>query len=920
MNKKTDKELLVKYIKNLKYMPLSNDELINIKKSFIKLFNELEKYNYDKLKIMKKEFEKYQNVKIDEDKSEVINEISKNLNGYLFNSGIYFITKNKFNNLEILDFVEICSSIDLNSYPYIEFIDLNNVDEDFYNNFQNKSQNFKRKFINYIIDNDKNYKKIITKNINKKDINDLNKHIIIIGSLFKLISYIDDNNDICNKLYKMIKISYKEYTEELICSVLINFNLNDITTKQLLNCLNINERSNKNIIGYLEKFHDVFNIQNIIFETLKEKVIKNEKEIFTKDRKLSKDLKLLLELMEMGYFDSSKITNSYVDETKKNMKKIYKNLKNFKFSFDQLIIMNSLNNNNVDKNFGSKSNNNINDSSNNNNNNNNDDDDKNNELKKRCLIISLRNKDKCDNLYSLLNNKINQCINIYNKLLCIVNIFKEFYPRDKSNEINYYENIINHDILDRPVCDFPNENSIKNFNESNKEAKEMEKLKSSKFFREIYKYIKTYESKKHDIKNVNNAKTNFDKLIKLLKGKPEKDLDLNYKLLECILANFTNEKMDKEINKLISSFHISKTDNIKNINKELKLLKNRTNIIKLFNNITLLLNDFQTNKNENKLIEENMTLLKNFSSLNDFLKVYKNLDGLNLNIIDSNSAIQSILNNMYIAPKLVEFILNKSFNDFKYMSEYIGEATDINIKREHFHYVERCAKLVNELKEKCINKGEIQILNEFINLISNKTYKNIAQYFEITSQFYDDLNKLNVYYLNPKGLTSERINGIFNSSKFVINFNKFNYEYECTADYDIKIKSNESGSSEVFKHYHEDFDDILNLRDAALIGEKNKNNENLIEILDDIQKIIKLLNTISLKGYYKDISYDIIIKDGNIYENNLGNKKELKTIIDELNEIRKVQDKEILNIYESNSITQLIHGRQFSYLYKAICE
>lgn len=33
-----------------------------------------------------------------------------------------------------------------------------------------------------------------------------------------------------------------------------------------------------------------------------------------------------------------------------------------------------------------------------------------------------------------------------------------------------------------------------------------------------------------------------------------------------------------------------------------------------------------------------------------------------------------------------------------------------------------------------------------------------------------------------------------------------------------------------------------------------------------------------------------------------------------------MQDNEILNIYESNSVTQLIYGRQFSYLYRAICE
>lgn len=103
----------------------------------------------------------------------------------------------------------------------------------------------------------------------------------------------------------------------MICSILNDFNLDDIITEQLLNDLKIEERSNENIIHYLEKFHDKFKIQNLIFDMLKGRIIKDEKEIFTEDRKLSKNLKLLLEFEEMGYFESSEINNSYINETKK---------------------------------------------------------------------------------------------------------------------------------------------------------------------------------------------------------------------------------------------------------------------------------------------------------------------------------------------------------------------------------------------------------------------------------------------------------------------------------------------------------------------------------------------------------------------------------------------------------------------------
>lgn len=75
---------------------------------------------------------------MDNDKREIINEISEILNGHLFHSGLYFIKNKKLSNLEILNFVELFSSLRLNTYPYIQFIDLNKIDEEFYNNFNKK--------------------------------------------------------------------------------------------------------------------------------------------------------------------------------------------------------------------------------------------------------------------------------------------------------------------------------------------------------------------------------------------------------------------------------------------------------------------------------------------------------------------------------------------------------------------------------------------------------------------------------------------------------------------------------------------------------------------------------------------------------------------------------------------------------------
>eukprot|EP00833_Pecoramyces_ruminatium_P012803 jgi/Orpsp1_1/1186835/evm.model.d7180000053572.1 len=137
---------------------------------------------------------------------------------------------------------------------------------------------------------------------------------------------------------------------------------------------------------------------------------------------------------------------------------------------------------------------------------------------------------------------------------------------------------------------------------------------------------------------------------------------------------------------------------------------------------------------------------------------------------------------------------------------------------------------------------------------------------------------------------------------------------------------------------------MLELRTAALLRKKDQREQDYFEIcekfaiiISDIQEILKLLKIISSKGYFEDLEYKIIVRDGNalgtkIIETdksiskikfnllnfikiNNDDKKDLKVIINELNDILDDQKNQIKNIYSNNPNTRMIHGRQLTYIY-----
>ncbi|ORX43504.1 hypothetical protein BCR36DRAFT_303669, partial [Piromyces finnis] len=120
-----------------------------------------------------------------------------------------------------------------------------------------------------------------------------------------------------------------------------------------------------------------------------------------------------------------------------------------------------------------------------------------------------------------------------------------------------------------------------------------------------------------------------------------------------------------------------------------------------------------------------------------------------------------------------------------------------------------------------------------------------------------------------------------------------------------------------------EFSEILHLQEIALLGEQDDIRLRFIEIVTDIHDIVNILNKISTKGYYKVLNYKIIIENGCSFEFNQNSitkrkEKELKAIINELNGIEEACSRFIKSTYLTNSVTRLIHGRQFYFIYEFI--
>jgi len=921
-------EIVIKLLENNN---LSNKSLEKIFDNIKNLISKLDKKDLKKLYELKEIAENY---KVD-------NSIKDKINFAIHNTGKMYIENNKFTNSEIIDFIHE----DAKNYPgayktnseytkLIAYINLNEVDDEFCYKFNTSNDHFYNYknlfdysydvFINSIVNCATNFHqlKVIFKifdientiefvdldnNKKPKDhifpiIGVLINHIAgldrngitteelgsILGMLFKLIS--DYDNYKLNVLFKTIKhkFSIKEI-KEIFAYILFSQNerLNDNVVKRLVE--NMDDLSSDNVITYLNQFENS-KIQEMLLQKLDKNIV-SEDELFNEN--LSDNLNTLLALINMNYFDENnddlnKI--NYIDKTRKNMNYIVENLKQYDFSMKQLKLMYSIDHNKMDS-------------------------DKDN-LKNRLYIISLGKSSVADNLYQLLNRKINECVEIYGKIEEIIANFNYYYSRDKRDVIEFYKKL-KEEIIENPISEFPDLHQLesKDFEKLYVEAHGISRLKISKFFTEIYEINKKKSLNESDSIIFENTEEKFFHLKNLFDEATENNVDLEF--LEEVIKKINNDEMENEIEKLMDICEID-GPLTNHITEKLILLNNKNRTITLLKNIIKLLCDFKPKDcTLQKYIKTIIDKLEKKSSLMFLRRAYKYLYRLNLNIMNSDlyNEIQGVINEMYAKPELMKFIIDKKIENIHQMGEFIDDIEDIYITLSDIDKLESCMAFIQELKNNS-SLSENKFLDKFIEIIEENKFKDIGIKFKDVSGKYGDIYELYTNHLNPNELNKVHIELIYKYSSFDIQYT--NSEYICKTNY--KGKDN--------KPFSKNFDEMLDLRDIALLRKKDQKKEyfkicdGFAEIITDIQEIINLLNIIDSKGYFEELNYFIDVKNGNtlgyLKNEEKYEGKNLNEIIKELKNINKSQNDEIKDTYESYPVARLLYGRQFKNLYNYI--
>ncbi|ORX42163.1 hypothetical protein BCR36DRAFT_465718 [Piromyces finnis] len=798
---KTNIKLLESFINELIEMnvQLEKSDYDTIERKFLMLINVLKtkEEDYNKLNELKNIILKYDDTNIP-----LFKKILEKVYNALHDLGKSLIEKHKWNNIEILNYLQEDVKVSYKEHKsdpriasLIKFINLDEINEDFCKKFIgniNDPYDYKKQFnknynvfISSLVKNAKTYNHLtkLYKIFNIESIprqsEDIIKNLvdifgkdlerngmefceieIIIYTLYKLVS---DNRDYCAKsIIKNTKnVLNEREVNHLFLFIIDNFSddISESLCEKLI--ININDMSDNKVIETLKQTKSE-KIKIKIIEKLESKVIKEE-DVFNVG--LTDELELLQNIIKLNDLqkDNKNFINvSYIKKTREVVNNIIKKLRNLEFCMNQIESMYNLYEKEIDKNR--------------------------NLLQDRFQILSFGDIENITTLYERTVNTMNYCITKSREIDEIINVFSNYYPNEKHDIIDNYKEL-KKQIINNPICDFPDDGRLEIYNFKNiyHEAHQITKFKNSKIFiiiNEIKK--KEFEGYNDEIFIFEETKNEFLNLKVLFNSKTENKIKLD--LLESIIKDIEKSEVEKEVNILLDILDIEKTQENRVIEK-LSLLKNKDN--------------FKLNgENLRAIFRENKTNLENYSSLYDLIKINDSLNLLNLNILDLNSndsiIALEVMDKMYEEPKLMEFIKDKQICDVHSMGEFIDDSEDNYLTYNDIDQLETCIEFQKELTKK---KYKCEV-----------SYKNNGKY---VIKNYDELSELRTIALLKKG---------------------------------------------------EVYDEFAN-------------------IITNIQDILKLLKTISSKGYFEDIEYTIDIKNGNALASKSKYNDKNETLTEVINEL-----------------------------------
>ena len=493
---------------------------------------------------------------------------------------------------------------------------------------------------------------------------------------------------------------------------------------------------------------------------------------------------------------------------------------------------------------------------------------------------------------------------------------KVYIKNMSSGPINYYEK--NKKQIDDLINEYENSS-----------LQRSEKRKSF-IFCNIYNY------KKINFKNsveqfwVTEAENDLEKLKKIFEDKDIQSLDKNT-LQICLktIKGKSKEEILDEFNTLLSIFKIDTSkEKIVKVIDDFSLLSKKDDIINIAIAISMIIkNSDLTEGNLGELVNEILNNKETLNNAEDLMRYIDRLKQNNINIdilYDKNYNYDNYLNillNLNEEPKAIVFLLERNEDDCNALQEAAGNDDNALINIKDINDFRKCVIFKNKLgyTPKMKDDDFFRAFEENV-----KESKDIQLYFTKYINIYNDLNKLFQKKFDKSAASKQKIISICEDSKFEF-LNKRHYFFR--GIYYEKIEKEEKEKKNRLISIK--LPTIKELRDRALLTKKvsNEDNENknsekykiFIENVSAIFKIYDLIKEIYSFGYIKEIKVIITIKDykTNFQVDDFVTSK-YEEVIKKLTDISIDFQKKQLSAYRDIPLIRYIYGRQINLIYDKI--
>ena len=877
--------------------------------------------------------------------------IKKNINEVIHQSGIFFSTHKKFNNIEILNFIENDHYYTNRNYHQTNYIsidiltgiDISLINDEFlkkwkkldlFSIFENQKEIFISKVCSLV--KDMKYFNVLFKLLNKNNEDDVKKEYDITSiskmqstfeilmptyspekcpnfsnELIDLIYYTDIYNvnsenfnkeyiqvllniDFVNNIYISLSKKYKDLSKNLI-NIIINFITKNPLNDNPLTLVDIIKKSNE--------------LRNNILSNMNNYVIK-ENDIY--QNKDTSNFILLEGLIKEGIFkineDYLKKTE-YISESNKIMNNILHNIKNLKVNY---LDMYNVIENKIEEN-----------------------------LCKRVMIIIQVNKVEILKSLTLLKNYALEIKSAIEDLEDIFNDFNFFYKNKYKKEIIELNEIIRKikystissylTLYEKTYTDL--KNKFKN------EVSSRSNLLKSIFFRALFKKNKSIITDEEKCLNktkiiIKNLKNIFDQgiLSSLKEFFQGNEIESNEKILETCLkpfkGNYIRDELNKELALLAKILNINDEYDPNKIIDNLLILHKKEEILNVSKSIKNIIKVTGAQKCQFykmlKNIISNIYIKKDICTIKSSIDELEKEGDINFNE-DKNKSFIEILKKLREQPEAVKCLLDTDI-------EYCRHLQELNFENDHEFLTsndildfEKCIEFMKRIgtKEAIKKMTGKELINNFRKLVEKYNKNNqIELLFNKYINNYGEIKELMNRGLDNSKIMRKKILLILGNSRINLTNNKEKfftcYYYEKDPKDENKLLTREI----VMKN-------LLELRDRSQLSktitgdEKEKEiikqNQVFIRIVSEINNIYEIIQEINKKGYPKEIIVEIKIVEGSpefIFEDKKSNNyivliSELKQL---LNQIEEVQ----INAYKNKSLIRYIFGYHFNLIYNTI--